>query len=52
MVYAPIGFTTGLTGALFREFAFTLAGAVMVSGVVALTLSPMMTSKMLSHMPS
>jgi multidrug efflux pump len=49
-VYAPIGFTTGLTGALFREFAFTLAGAVIVSGVVALTLSPMMTSKLLkSH---
>ncbi len=46
-VYAPIGFTTGLTGALFREFAFTLAGAVIVSGIVALTLSPMMTSKML-----
>jgi hydrophobe/amphiphile efflux-1 (HAE1) family protein len=46
-VYAPIGFTAGLTGALFREFAFTLAGAVIVSGVVALTLSPMMTSKML-----
>lgn len=46
-VYTPIGFTTGLTGALFREFAFTLAGAVLVSGVVALTLSPMMTSKML-----
>jgi multidrug efflux pump len=46
-VYAPIGFTSGLTGALFREFAFTLAGAVIVSGVVALTLSPMMTSKML-----
>jgi len=49
-VYAPIGFTSGLTGALFREFAFTLAGAVVVSGVVALTLSPMMTSKLLkSH---
>ncbi len=49
-VYAPIGFTTGLTGALFREFAFTLAGAVVVSGIVALTLSPMMTSKLLkSH---
>ena len=49
-VYAPIGFTSGLTGALFREFAFTLAGAVIVSGVIALTLSPMMTSKMLkSH---
>lgn len=46
-VYAPIGFTAGLTGALFREFAFTLAGAVVVSGVVALTLSPMMTSKLL-----
>ena len=46
-VYAPIGFTSGLTGALFREFAFTLAGAVIVSGIVALTLSPMMTSKML-----
>ena len=49
-VYAPIGFTGGLTGALFREFAFTLAGAVIVSGIVALTLSPMMTSKLLrSH---
>ena len=46
-VYTPIGFTSGLTGALFREFAFTLAGAVVVSGVIALTLSPMMTSKML-----
>ena len=41
-VYAPIGFVSGLTGALFREFAFTLAGAVVVSGVIALTLSPMM----------
>src|SRR5262249_26084195 len=40
-VYAPIGIQGGLTGALFREFAFTLAGAVIVSGVVALTLSPM-----------
>src|SRR5438876_822194 len=40
-VYAPIGLQGGLTGALFREFAFTLAGAVIVSGVVALTLSPM-----------
>ena len=46
-VYAPIGFTTGLTGALFREFAFTLAGAVAVSGVIALTLSPMMCSRLL-----
>ena len=41
-VYAPIGFVSGLTGALFREFAFTLAGAVIVSGIIALTLSPMM----------
>jgi multidrug efflux pump len=46
-VYAPIGFQGGLTGALFREFAFTLAGAVMVSGFVALTLSPMMGSRLL-----
>ena len=46
-VYAPIGFQGGLTGALFREFAFTLAGAVIISGVVALTLSPMMGSKLL-----
>jgi len=46
-VYAPIGLQGGLTGALFREFAFTLAGAVIVSGVVALTLSPMMGSKLL-----
>jgi multidrug efflux pump len=49
-VYAPIGFQGGLTGALFREFAFTLAGAVFISGFVALTLSPMMSSKLLvSH---
>jgi multidrug efflux pump len=46
-VYAPIGFTSGLTGSLFREFAFTLAGAVIVSGIIALTLSPMMCSKLL-----
>ncbi len=46
-VYAPIGLQGGLTGTLFREFAFTLAGAVLVSGVVALTLSPMMSSKLL-----
>ena len=46
-VYAPVGIQGGLTGALFREFAFTLAGAVIVSGVVALTLSPMMGSKFL-----
>ncbi|MDP9036649.1 MAG: efflux RND transporter permease subunit [Myxococcota bacterium] len=48
-VYAPIGFQGGLTGALFREFAFTLAGAVVISGVVALTLSPMMSSRLLSQ---
>jgi multidrug efflux pump len=46
-VYAPIGIQGGLTGALFREFAFTLAAAVIVSGIVALTLSPMMGSKLL-----
>ncbi len=46
-VYAPIGLQGGLTGTLFREFAFTLAGAVAVSGVVALTLSPMMSSVLL-----
>jgi len=46
-VYAPIGVQGGLTGSLFREFAFTLAGAVIISGVVALTLSPMMASKLL-----
>ncbi len=48
-VYAPIGIQGGLTGALFREFAFTLSGAVIVSGIVALTLSPMMGSKLLSE---
>lgn len=46
-VYVPIGFIGGLTGALFTEFAFTLAGAVAVSAVIALTLSPMMCSKFL-----
>jgi len=46
-VYAPIGLQGGLTGSLFREFAFTLAGAVFISGVVALTLSPYMSSKLL-----
>lgn len=46
-VYIPIGFMGGLTGALFTEFAFTLAGAVTVSAVIALTLSPMMCSKLL-----
>ncbi len=46
-VYAPIGFQSGLTGALFREFAFTLAGSVLISGFVALTLSPMLSSRLL-----
>jgi len=46
-VYTPIGLQGGLTGSLFREFAFTLAGAVAISGVVALTLSPMMSAKLL-----
>lgn len=45
-VYVPIGYQGGLTGALFSEFAFTLAGAVTVSGVIALSLSPMMASRM------
>ena len=48
-VYAPIGFTQGLTGTLFREFAFTLAGAVVISGIIAVTLSPMMSAKLLQH---
>ncbi len=46
-VYAPIGLQGGLTGALFREFALTLAGAVTISGIVALTLSPMMSAHLL-----
>jgi multidrug efflux pump len=46
-VYTPVAIQGGLTGALFKEFAFTLAGAVVVSGIVALTLSPMMGSKLL-----
>jgi multidrug efflux pump len=46
-VYLPIGLQGGLTGSLFREFAFTLAGAVTISGVVALTLSPVMSSRLL-----
>ena len=46
-VYVPIGFMQGITGALFKEFAFTLAGAVLVSGFIALTLSPMMCSRIL-----
>ncbi|MFC3052990.1 efflux RND transporter permease subunit [Kordiimonas pumila] len=48
-VYAPIGMMGGLTGSLFREFAFTLAGSVCVSGVIALTLSPMMSAKLLNR---
>jgi multidrug efflux pump len=48
-VYAPIGMMGGLTGALFKEFAFTLACSVIVSGVVALTLSPMMSSMLLNR---
>lgn len=48
-VYVPIGIQGGLTGTLFREFAFTLAGAVVISGIVALTLSPMLSSRFLRH---
>ncbi len=48
-VYLPIGFVGGLTGTLFIEFAFTLAGAVLISGLVALTLSPMMCSRLLDR---
>jgi multidrug efflux pump len=48
-VYTPIGFLGGVTGALFREFAFTLAGAVIISGIVAVTLSPMMCSLLLTR---
>ena len=51
-VYAPLAFTPGRTGRLFVEFALTLAGAVLVSGFVALTLSPMMCSKLLRHNPT
>lgn len=53
-VYAPIALMGGITGSLFTEFALTLAGAVFVSGIVALTLSPMMCSKMLkiNHKPN
>jgi multidrug efflux pump len=50
-VYAPVGFQPGVTGKLFTEFAWTLAGAVLVSGFVALTLSPMMCSLLLRHEP-
>ena len=48
-VFAPLMFTGGLTGALFREFAFTLAGAVMISGIVALTITPMMSARVLKR---
>ena len=48
-VLAPLGFTGGLTGALFREFAFTLAGAVIISGLVALTITPAMAARILRH---
>ncbi|MBI4694800.1 MAG: efflux RND transporter permease subunit [Gammaproteobacteria bacterium] len=48
-VYAPIGFMGGLVGTLFTEFAFSLAGAVLISGVVALTLSPMLCSKLFTN---
>ena len=52
-VYVPIGFLGGLTGALFTEFAFTLVGAVTVSAIIALTLSPMMCSRLLKpHDPN
>ena len=50
-VYAPLAFTPGRTGRLFIEFALALAGAVLVSGFVALTLSPMMCSLLLRHNP-
>ncbi|WP_018181492.1 efflux RND transporter permease subunit [Kaistia granuli] len=46
-VYAPMAFTQGVTGALFREFSLTLAGAVILSGIVALTVSPMMSARIL-----
>jgi len=53
-VYAPIAFTPGLLGVLFREFTFTLAGAVIISGIIAVTLSPMMCSRLLKkqHAPN
>jgi multidrug efflux pump len=50
-VYAPVAFAPGRTGRLFLEFALTLAGAVLISGFVALTLTPMMSSKLLRHNP-
>ncbi|MFP5405370.1 MAG: efflux RND transporter permease subunit, partial [Gammaproteobacteria bacterium] len=51
-VYAPVAFSTGRTGKLFIEFALTLAGAVLISGFVALTLTPMMCSRLLRHDPA
>jgi len=51
-VYAPLAFASGRTGKLFSEFALALSGAVLVSGFVALTLSPMMCSKVLRHQPT
>ncbi|MBN2739999.1 MAG: efflux RND transporter permease subunit [Rhodobacteraceae bacterium] len=48
-VMTPLGFTGGLTGQLFREFAFALAGAVLLSGVIALTITPMMAGRLLVH---
>jgi len=48
-VFAPIAFTTGVTGSLFREFALTLAGAVIISGFIALTVSPMMSARLLNN---
>src|SRR5690606_24083087 len=51
-VYAPVGFATGRTGKLFLEFALTLAAAVLVSGFTALTLTPMLCSRLLRHNPS
>ena len=51
-VYAPIAFAPGRTGRLFLEFALALAGAVVASGFVALTLTPMMCSRLLRHNPS
>ncbi|MHA7840543.1 MAG: efflux RND transporter permease subunit [Gammaproteobacteria bacterium] len=51
-VYAPIGLTGGLTGILFSEFAFTLAGSVIISGFIALTLSPMMCARILKYDPN
>ncbi|MCK5770664.1 efflux RND transporter permease subunit [Algiphilus sp.] len=48
-VFAPIGFLSGITGTLFSEFAFTLAGAVLISGIIALTLTPMMCARILKR---